>query len=75
MYIVIGGAGNISEEIAISLLSSGDEVHIIDVDSTIVEKINTNIGMIATKGSLMNVKDLERSGIILRPLNKLEKFK
>ena len=44
MYIVIAGAGNISEEIAISLLSSGDEVHMIDVESTIVDKINTNIG-------------------------------
>ena len=63
MYIVIAGAGNISEEIAISLLSSGDEVHMIDVDSTIVDKINTNIGMIATKGSLLNTKDLEKSGI------------
>ena len=63
MYIVIAGAGNISEEIAISLLSSGDEVHMIDVESTIVDKINTNIGMIATKGSLLNTKDLEKSGI------------
>ena len=38
MYIIIGGAGNISEEIASSLLSSGDEVHVIDINENIIEK-------------------------------------
>ena len=46
MYIIIGGAGNISEEIASSLLSSGDEVHVIDINENIIEKINSNLGII-----------------------------
>ena len=63
MYIIIGGGGNISEEIASSLLSSGDEVHIIDIDENIIEKINSNLGIIGSVGTLTNIRDLEKSGI------------
>ena len=63
MYIIIGGAGNISEEIASSLLSSGDEVHVIDINENIIEKINSNLGIIGSIGDLTNIKDLEKSGI------------
>ncbi|MBI63949.1 MAG: hypothetical protein CL778_01550 [Chloroflexi bacterium] len=63
MYIIIGGGGNISEEIASSLLSSGDEVHVIDIDENIIEKINSNLGIIGSVGTLTNIRDLEKSGI------------
>ena len=63
MYIIIGGAGNISEEIASSLLSSGDEVHVMDINENIIEKINSNLGIIGSVGDLTNIRDLEKSGI------------
>lgn len=63
MYIVIAESGNLAEEFIASLIASGDEVYILDTNKKLIDKIQSNFGMVASLGDMMSIDDLTKAGL------------
>lgn len=63
MYVLIGGAGMMGQDLAKTLLQMGHTVAVIDTDSLVCQYTREKIGVMAFEGSAVNTTTLLEAGI------------